>query len=29
VPPKRWAYDRLATELRDAWDRGERRFLLT
>lgn len=29
VPANRWPYDELATALRDAWDRGERRFVLT
>jgi hypothetical protein len=29
VPPKRWHYDVLATELRKAWDEGRRRFVLT
>jgi hypothetical protein len=29
APPKRWPYERLATELRDAWDEGRRRFVLT
>lgn len=29
VPPKRWPYDLLATELRQAWDEGRRRFVVT
>jgi hypothetical protein len=29
IRPKRWPYDLLATELRDAWDHGRRRFTMT
>jgi hypothetical protein len=29
VPPKRWPFQTIAAELRTAWDKGQRRFVIT